>query len=246
MRIDVLNMINIDTSLVSRGEIHKLMEDIWSGMDYFEVDSFLPILFRRLFNMERFDPIAMEISLNTYNINIRIDDGPGCMVDFDYMLTRYSDGFIIRLVSVDDIIFFNSKGFPLIYELKIGDMIRKDKTEEYVKLEYLHLVGKVNSEDYDNIRKVFKSITSTAMVNPYKIFDILKSHYSKYMRSEISIYMDNDISIHIIDVDIKDSGNILKYKLSQSCVDYSYDMKLISTDYENLNFPIIYDVGIKF
>lgn len=246
MRIDVLNMINTDTSLVSKGEIHKLMEDIWSEMDYFEVDLFLPVLFRLLFNMERFGPIAIDTSLNSCSIDIRIDDGPGCMVDFKYMLTRYSDGFIIRLMSVDDIIFFNSKGFPLIYELKVGDMIKKDKTEEYAKLEYLHLVGKVNSEDYDNIGNIFKPITPIAMINPYKIFNVLKNHYSKYMRSEMMVYLCDDIGSYIIDIIIKDSGNILKYKLSQSCSDNSCDMKLISTDYENLNFPIIYDVGIKF
>lgn len=246
MRVDVFDIINTDTSLVTKDEICKLMEDIWSEMNYFEVDSFLPILFKRLFSMERFDPIAMEISLNSYNINIHIDDGPGCMIDFDYILTRYSDGFSIQLVSVDDILFFNSNGFPLIYRLKIGDMIKKNRTEEFSKLEYLHLAGRVNPEDYSKIGGMFKSIPSTAMINPYKIFDTLTNHYSKYVRNEILVYLGDTVGKYLVDIVIKDSSNILKYELSQSFEDDSCVMKLISNDCERCNFPIIYDVGIKF
>ena len=246
MRVDVFDIINTHASLVSKDEICKLMEDIWSEMDYFEVDSFLPILFKRLFSMKRFDPIAMEISSNSCNISIRIDDCPGCMVDFDYTLSRYSDGFIIQLTSVDDIAFFNSKGFPLIYRLKIGDMIKKNRTEEFTKLEYLQLVGKVSPEDYNTIGDMFKSIPSTAMINPYKIFDALTNHYSKYARNEILVYLGDTVGKYLVDIVIKDSSNILKYELSQSFEDDSCVMKLISNDCERCNFPIIYDVGIKF
>lgn len=246
MRVDVFDIINTHASLVSKDEICKLMEDIWSEMDYFEVDSFLPILFKRLFSMKRFDPIAMEISSNSCNISIRIDDCPGCMVDFDYTLSRYSDGFIIQLTSVDDIAFFNSKGFPLIYRLKIGDMIKKNRTEEFTKLEYLQLVGKVSPEDYNTIGDMFKSIPSTAMINPYKIFNILTNHYSSYARSETTVYLGNaDIGKYLLDIIIKDHDLILKYRISQSYEDNSCYVKLISTEYENLNFPIIYDFGIK-
>ena len=246
MRVDVFDIINTDISLVTKDEICKLMEDIWSEMNYFEVDSFLPILFKRLFSMERFDPIAMKISLNRCNMNINIDDHPGCMVDFDYILSRYSDGFSIQLVSVDDIPFFNSNGFPLIYRLKIGDMIKKNRTEEFSKLEYLHLAGKVNPVDYNAIGDMFKSIPSTAMINPYKIFDTLTNHYSKYVRNEIVIYLGNGIGKYLVDIVIKDSDDILKYELSQSFEDDSCVMKLISNGCEKFNFPIIYDVGIKF
>lgn len=246
MRVDVCEIINTDTSLVTKDEICKLMEDIWSKMDYFEVDSFLPILFKKLFSMERFNPIAMQISLNTCNMNIHIDDSPGCAVDFDYIPSRYSDGFSIQLVSVDDIPFFNSNGFPLIYKLKIGDMIKKNRTEEFSKLEYLHLVGKVNPEDYNIIGDMFKSIPSTVMINPYKIFDTLTNHYSKYVRNETVVYLGNTVGKYLVDIVMKDSNNILKYELSQSFEDNLCVMKLISSDCEKFNLPIIYDVGIKF
>lgn len=246
MRVDVCEIVNDDTSLVTKDEICKLMEDIWSETNYFEVDSFLPILFKRLFNMECFDPIAMEISLNKCNMNIHIDDGPGCMLDFDYMVNRYSDGFSIQLVSVDDIPFFNSNGFPLIYRLKIGDMIKKNRTEEFSKLEYLHLVGKINPEDYNTIGDMFKYIPSTAMINPYKIFDTITNHYSKYVRNCIIIYLGNSVGNYLMDILIKGTGDTLRYELSQSFEDDSCIIKLISNDCEKFNFPIIYDVGIKF
>ena len=81
------------------------------------------------------------------------------MFDFNYMVNRYSDGFSIQLVSIDDIPFFNSNGFPLIYRLKIGDMIKKTNSKvSHNTILSLQLFGNVLFKDYEYIEELFREI----------------------------------------------------------------------------------------
>jgi hypothetical protein len=157
MKIDNLKLVNDDKTKVSEKEILKLTENVWIEMKQdVDVDSFVIRLFTRLFDTVCSDTLDVDISVKGCSVYINIDEGELCM---SYLIIRYLDGFKITLASIDDIPFLNSWDFPLIYELSLTDVVKKNNPKEsHNEILSLQLFGNVLFRDYEYIEELFREI----------------------------------------------------------------------------------------